>query len=409
MSFLPFLTREDCHVKTLDDLLSQLADGDPVLVRADLNAPLREDSAGTHVTDDTRLRAVLDTLRDLIAKKARVILCSHLGRPSGPDPKLSLEPVARALSELIGVTVHWLPGDPDTEETRRMAAALQPGEVGLLENLRFFPGEKKNDARFADTLAKYGRYYVNDAFGSCHRAHASVAAVAARLPAFAGRVVARELAELTEIRDQPQRPLWVILGGAKVADKLGVVRHLQDRVDGFIVGGGMANTFLAGLGHPVGRSRVETEWLAPLRDLVEAEKVEWVFPVDFIAGSDLTNSDGKAAVVDLGEDPGETAFFDIGPKSRELFASKLAQAATVFWNGPLGVFECNAYAGGTEAAARTLAQHPGKVIIGGGDSAAAVRHFGVADSMAHVSTGGGASLEFLEGKELPGLVALSAT
>lgn len=392
-------------MKTLDDLLPQLKTGDPVLVRADLNAPLSNDSP-KRVTDDTRLRAVVPTLRELVATGARVIVCSHLGRPSGVDPEFSLAPVAASLAAALGQPVEFLSGDPASDETRTAAAALTAGSVGLLENLRFWPGEKKNDSDFAATLAHFGAHYVNDAFGSCHRAHASVEAVAGLRPAFAGRVVAKELRELTEIRDHPQRPFWVILGGAKVADKLAVCQHLQDRVDGFVVGGGMANTFLAGLGHPVGASRVEADWLEPLRELVEGARVEWVFPVDFVAGDDIADSKGSASVVELGQDPGERAFFDIGPRSRELFCEKLAGAATIFWNGPLGVFECPSFAGGTEAIARALADHAGKVVIGGGDSAAAVRHFGVDDRMTHVSTGGGASLEFLEGKELPGLAAL---
>lgn len=392
-------------MKTLDDLLPQLTTGDPVLVRADLNAPLSSDSP-KQVTDDTRIRAVVPTLRDLVAKGARVVACSHLGRPAEVDPEFSLAPVAASLSSALGRSVEFLPGDPSSDETRAAAAALGPGSVALLENLRFWPGEKKNDPDFAAALAHYGKFYVNDAFGSCHRAHASVDAVAALRPAYAGRVVAKELRELTEIRDHPKRPFWVILGGAKVADKLAVCRHLQDRVDGFVVGGGMANTFLAGLGHPVGASKVEADWLEPLRELVEGGRVEWVFPVDFVAGDDLTDSTGNASIVELGTDPGSRAFFDIGPRSRELFREKLAGAATIFWNGPLGVFECPSFAGGTEAIARALADHGGKVVIGGGDSAAAVRHFGVDDRMTHVSTGGGASLEFLEGKELPGLAAL---
>lgn len=390
-------------MRQLDDLLPLLQPGTRVLVRFDLNAPL----ADGEVKDTTRLEAALPTLRALLARQARVVLCSHLGRPKGePDPSLSLAPVARKLTELLGAEVHFIPTPAVAPESRAAVAELSPGATALLENLRFDPGEKGNDPDFARSLAELADVYVNDAFGTLHRAHASVSGVPSLLPSYAGTLVAHELEVLTQLRDGPARPYWVILGGAKVADKLGVVRRLLDRVDGFVVGGGMANTFLAGLGKPVGTSRVESEWLGELQELVEARsQVEWLFPEDFIAGDSLSEPQ-RVVACGAGEDPGDLSFFDVGPKTVKKIQEKLAAAKTVFWNGPLGVFEEPAFAEGTRSLASFLAQHSGQRVVGGGDTAAAVRTFGVAESMSHVSTGGGASLEFLEGKDLPGIQAL---
>lgn len=385
------------------DLLESLETGARVLLRVDLNVPM---SDGV-ITDDNRIRAMLPTLECLIQAGASVVLCSHLGRPKGVDPKLSLKPIAECLASILGRPVPLLEGHPADASVINAAGILAPGEIALLDNLRFYPDEKTNGAEFARALAALGDYFVNDAFGCCHRAHASVVGVTEHLPSYAGLLVSKEITELTSLRDQPERPFWVILGGAKVSDKVAVVRGLKKKVDGFLVGGGMANTFLAGLGDPVGSSRVELDWLDELRQLVTNNSTpEWVFPIDFRAG-DRSNNPSEIHLVRRGQDPGKLSFFDIGPETERLFRQKLANAMTVFWNGPLGVFEEEAYASGTRAIAEELAAHTGRVVIGGGDSVAAARRFGVAKSMSHVSTGGGASLEFLEGKQLPGIEALA--
>ncbi len=392
-------------MRRLEDLLTDLAPGTRVLARVDLNVPIE---AGV-VRDDTRLRAIVPTVRRLLEKRARVVLCSHLGRPKGRDPSLTLEPLVPHLRRLLAAEVHFLPGTPGEKLLADALDRLPAGSVALLENLRFHPGEEGNDPGFQAALSALGQVYVNDAFGSSHRAHASIVGPPARMPACAGLLVEKEVAALEGIRDRPRRPFWVILGGAKVADKLGVVRNLGTRVDGFLVGGGMANTFLASLGVPVGASRIERDRLPELTPLIEEggrRGVEWVFPVDFVAG-DRARAPSRTAQVAKGEDPGSTfAFFDIGPESRRLFIRKLAGARTVFWNGPLGVFEEPTFRDGTRDVARALAEMPGERVIGGGDTAAAIEEFELAARMSHVSTGGGASLEFLEGKSLPGLRAL---
>ncbi len=390
-------------MKTVSDLLGELRDGTRILVRADLNVPL----AGQTVTDDTRIRAVIPTLKALRNAKARFVVCSHLGRPQGEDPSLSLAPVARELAKQLNQAVEFVSGHPASPETASAIERLPVGGVALLENLRFDPGEKSNDPNLAAALAALAEVYVNDAFGTCHRAHASVVGVPARLAAYGGYLIEKELVALSQLTQNPDRPYWIVLGGAKVSDKLGVVAHLADRVDGFIVGGAMANTFLAGMDVPVGGSIVEEERLEDLRRFVSdtQKNTEWVFPEDFVAG-DRPHDPTTTRNISRGEDPGSLSFFDIGPTSRRRFADKLEGAKTVFWNGPLGVFEEPAFAAGTREMAEALAGHTGRRVIGGGDTAAAVSHFGVADSMTHVSTGGGASLEFLEGKTLPGIKAL---
>lgn len=390
-------------MQTLDGLLHELPEGTRVLVRADLNVPL--DAQG--VADDTRLRAVLPTLRALQGARAVSVLCSHLGRPKGREARFSLAPVAQRLSELLGDRVAFYPQQLEDPGLPHALGGLVPGSIALLENLRFDPAEEQNDEAFAAALARLATCFVNDAFGTLHRAHASVVGVPARLPAYAGLLVERELSILRQLRESPERPFWVVLGGAKVADKLGVVEHLMARVDGFVVGGGMANTFLAGLGQPVGRSRTEQDRLARLSELVAAsrDRVQWVFPSDFVAG-DAAHAPQQVRVVPAGEDPGDLAFFDVGPASCAAFADCLQGARTIFWNGPLGVFEDPAFEAGTRSMAEALARHPGLCVVGGGDTAAAVERFGLAGSMSHVSTGGGASLEYLEGRTLPGLRAL---
>ncbi len=396
-------------MRTLADLLPTLKSTDRVLLRADLNVPLREEAGEIVVSDDNRIRAMLPTLDRVLATGASIVLCSHLGRPKGVDETLSLAPIARDLVARGYSKLRLIPGAPTDSAVLEAARALEPGHVLLLENLRFDPREKANDPAFAGALAGLATHFVNDAFGCCHRAHASIAGVTEHLTGFAGDLIRREVEVLTEIRDRPKRPFWVILGGAKVADKLPVVRQLKERVDGFLVGGGMANTFLAGLDVPVGDSRVEAEWLDELRSLVEDPdgSVEWVFPEDFVAG-DAPFNPSETTVVDRGDTPPDGfSFFDIGPKTIETFVQRLLGAATVFWNGPLGVFEDAAFETGTRTISSELADLGSQRIIGGGDTAAAVLHFGDGPRMTHVSTGGGASLEFLEGKELPGLTVLS--
>ena len=380
--------------------------GSRVVVRADLNVPL----ADGEVRDDLRIRAAVPTLQLLLDAGAAIVLCSHLGRPKGVDPQFSLAPVAKTLHVLLDRPVGLLAAPPGPE-LESAVANLDRGSIALLENLRFYPGEKGNDPALAKALASLGVAYVNDAFGTCHRAHASVVGIPAHLPAFAGKLVEKEVATLSRLRDDPPRPFWIVSGGSKVSDKIAIVENLAGKVDGFAVGGGMANTFLAGLGEPVGASFVEEEWLERLRKVIDdatATGVEWAFPSDFVAG-DRLESPSETRVVRRGEDPGALGFYDIGPETRAEFVRQLSSARAIFWNGPVGVFEESAYAEGTREIANALAGMESERVIGGGDTAAAVRHFGVADRMTHVSTGGGASLTFLEGEPLPGVDALNAS
>lgn len=390
----------------LVDLVDILPAGARVLARLDLNVPLNEG----RVSDGTRLDAAVPTIEALLTAGARLVLCSHLGRPKGEDRKYSLLPVAEALGERLGHEVQFVGGHPADDSVVLAASRLEPGQTLLLENLRFHAGEKGNDPGFARALAALADVYVNDAFGTVHRADASVVGVPTLLPGYVGYLVERELEVLSRLRTNAARPFWVILGGAKVADKLGVVRQLRSLVDGFVVGGGMANTFLAGLGKPVGASRVETEWLGELKELVDdpspGPKAEWLFPTDFVAG-DSSENPRQVKIVNVGEDPGEGfSFFDLGPRSIAAVEARLTNAKTIFWNGPLGVFEAEPYQLGTRRIAEFLARHPGERVLGGGDTAAAARLFGVEGRVSHVSTGGGASLEYLEGKILPGVQAL---
>ncbi|MDI6823601.1 MAG: phosphoglycerate kinase [Bacillota bacterium] len=407
--------------------------GRRVLVRVDFNVPLSEGK----VADDTRIRAALPTVQELLARGAAVILCSHLGRPKGRyDEKYSLAPVRDRLEELLGQPVRWA-SDCVGPEAERAAAALGPGEVLLLENLRFHPGEEANDPDFARALARLADAYVNDAFGAAHRAHASVARVAGLLPGAAGLLVEKEVAFLGGLLESPRRPFLCLLGGAKVSDKIGVIRNLLPRLDVLALGGGMANTFLAALGWDLGSSLVEEGGLDLARDLVgEAEKagVRVLLPVDLVVAGEAEAGaatrvvtlpapggavgrrgvTGPAGAVPPGGSPGEQRplvpagwkALDVGPATVSAILEEAERAGTVFWNGPLGVFEVEPFDRGTMAVARGLAAVPGVVVVGGGDSAAAVARAGVAARLAHVSTGGGASLEFLEGKELPGVAAL---
>ncbi|MDP9867328.1 MULTISPECIES: phosphoglycerate kinase [Streptosporangium] len=385
--------------------------GRRVLVRADLNVPLD----GDVITDDGRIRASVPTIQELAGKGARVIVCAHLGRPKGTaDPKYSLAPVARRLGELLGSEVAHAT-DVVGESAQSVVAALQDGQVALLENLRFEPGEESKDdgqrAAFAEKLAALAEIYVGDGFGAVHRKHASVYDVPLLLPHAAGRLVVAEVEVLRKLTDEPVRPYAVVLGGAKVSDKLGVIGNLLTKVDRLIIGGGMAYTFLAAQGYEVGRSLLQRDQLDQVREFLnEASKrgVELVLPVDVLAAVDFAE-DAEYEVVDATAIPADRQGLDIGPRSRELFAAKLADAATVFWNGPMGVFEFEAFSGGTRAVAEALIRSEAFTVVGGGDSAAAVRKLGLPeDGFSHISTGGGASLEYLEGKTLPGLVALEA-
>jgi phosphoglycerate kinase len=376
--------------------------GKRVLVRVDFNVPLEK---GT-VSDDTRIRAALPTIQYLLDHDARPILCSHLGRPKGKaEPKYSLKPVAVRLGQLLDRPVEMAPdcAGPVVEE---MARKLPPGSVLLLENLRFHPEEEANDARFARALASLADVYVNDAFGSAHRAHASTVGVTAYLPAVAGFLMERELAFLGRALAAPARPFIAVLGGAKVSDKIKVIHNLLAKVDSLLIGGGMANTFLKAEGKAVGESLVENDKLPEARTLLRDGGSKLILPIDAVV-ADRLDAGAQTRTVRVDAVPTGWRILDIGPQTTERFMQHLRTAQTVVWNGPMGVFELAPFAAGTFAIARALAQLSGATtIIGGGDSAAAVEQAGVAQQMTHISTGGGASLEFLEGKELPGVAAL---
>ena len=399
-------------LRTLDSLGS-LA-GKRVIVRADLNVPLQDGI----ITDDGRVRATLPTLNSLINQGARVIVCSHLGRPDGaPDPKYSLEPVAQRLSELLGKPVAFA-RDTVGESAREAVAALEDGDVAIIENLRFNPGETaKDDATrraFAEELATLGDVLVSDGFGVVHRKQASVYDLAELLPSAAGFLIEKEVDVLDRLTENPERPYTVVLGGSKVSDKLGVIDHLLPRVDRLLVGGGMLFTFLAAQGHKVGSSLLEADQLGTVREYMrraEESGVELVLPTDVVVASKF-GADAEH-VVTPADGIEDTAFgpaglgLDIGPETAERFAALVRDSKTVFWNGPMGVFELAPFAAGTKAVAKALTEVDGLSVVGGGDSAAAVRQLGFADDeFGHISTGGGASLEFLEGKKLPGLEVL---
>ncbi|MGS2644861.1 phosphoglycerate kinase [Streptosporangium sp. G12] len=384
-------------------------DGRRVLVRADLNVPLE----GDVITDDGRIRASVPTIKELAGRGARVVVVAHLGRPKGkPNPEYSLAPVAKRLGELLGADVAFATDVVGTS-AQEVVEALQDGQVALLENLRFEPGEESKDdeerAAFAARLAAFADVYVGDGFGAVHRKHASVYDVPGLLPHAAGRLVLAEVEVLRKLTDDTERPYVVVLGGAKVSDKLGVIGNLLTKVDRLLIGGGMAYTFLKAQGYEVGRSLLQEDQLDKVRGFLdEAGKrdVEIVLPVDVLAAVEFAE-DAEYEVVDATAIPADREGLDIGPRTRELFAGKLADARTVFWNGPMGVFEFEAFSGGTRAVAEALIASEAFTVVGGGDSAAAVRRLGLAeDGFSHISTGGGASLEYLEGKTLPGLVAL---
>ncbi|MEU4111615.1 phosphoglycerate kinase [Streptomyces sp. NPDC048208] len=401
-------------MKTIDELLADGVSGRRVFVRADLNVPLAD---GT-ITDDGRIRAVVPTIKALADAGAEVVVASHLGRPKGaPDPAFSLLPVAERLGELLGTPVAFA---EDTVGPAAHAAVdgLEPGQVAVIENLRFNPGETSKDdterGEFADQLAALADVYVGDGFGAVHRKHASVYDLPARLPHYAGYLIAREVGVLKKLTDDVKRPYVVVLGGAKVSDKLAVIDELLGKADRLLIGGGMAYTFLKAQGHEVGISLLQEDQVPVVREYMErAEKngVELVLPVDVLVSPEFpdlkTKAPSRHTVVDADKIPADQEGLDIGPRTRELYASKLADAETVFWNGPMGVFEHPDYAEGTKAVAQALVDSDGFTVVGGGDSAAAVRTLGFDENaFGHISTGGGASLEYLEGKTLPGLAAL---
>ncbi|MFD7546515.1 phosphoglycerate kinase [Streptomyces sp. NPDC059816] len=401
-------------MKTIDELLAEGVDDKRVFVRADLNVPL----ADGVITDDGRIRAVLPTVRALAEAGAKVVVASHLGRPKGaPDPAFSLLPAAERLGELLGAPVAFAQ-DTVGPAAHGAVDGLQPGQVAVLENLRFNPGEtSKDDAErgeFADRLAALADVYVGDGFGAVHRRHASVYDLPARLPHYAGYLIATEVGVLKKLTEDVQRPYVVVLGGAKVSDKLGVIDHLLERADRIIIGGGMVYTFLKAQGHEVGNSLLQEDQVPAVQDYLKraAERgVEFVLPVDVLTGTSFPDLKTKAPAhpltVAADAIPSGQQGLDIGPKTCELYAAKLADAATIFWNGPMGVFEHPDYAEGTKAVAQALLDSSAFTVVGGGDSAAAVRILGFDEqAFGHISTGGGASLEYLEGKTLPGLAAL---
>ena len=405
--------------------------GKKVLLRCDFNVPLAKDGSGT-ITDDKRIRAALPTIQYLLDQGAAVIACSHLGKPvatfdsyvkkqaeKGKDPasiteeewkkslaKLSLAPVAKRLSELLGKDV-IMAKDVVGEDAMAKAAALQPGQIMLLENTRFEKGETKNDPELAKKMASMAEVYVSDAFGAVHRAHASTAGVADYLPAVSGFLIQKELEIIGGALANPKRPLVAILGGSKVSSKIGVINNLLEIADTIIIGGGMAYTFSAAQGGKVGDSLLEADWESYANDMVKkaAEKgVKLLLPVDTVVANAFA-PDAESKVVKTGEIPDGWQGLDIGPETVKLYCDAVKDAGTVIWNGPMGVFEFPAFAKGTEAVAEALSQTSAITIIGGGDSAAAVQQLGYADKMTHISTGGGASLEFMEGKELPGVMS----
>ena len=378
--------------------------GKKVLLRCDFNVPLKNGVIG----DDTRIRAALETIRFILKEGGAVIACSHLGRPKGQVvPEVSLKPVAARLGELLEMPVAMAP-DCVGAETEAMAKSLRPGQVLLLENLRFHKEEEKNDPAFAKALASLADIYVSDAFGTVHRAHASTAGVADHLPAYCGFLIERELKALGGAVENPVRPLVAVLGGAKVADKLAVIDHLLDKADTLLIGGGMSYTFAKAKGGSIGKSLLDEEkieYVQKMMDKAKAKGVKLLLPVDTLIAT-AVSADAETKFVTAGQIPDGWEGVDIGPETRKLFAAEIEKAGTVIWNGPMGVFEEPKFAEGTMAVAQAMAACKGTTVIGGGDSVSAVQKAGLADKMSHISTGGGASLEFLEGKELPGIACL---
>jgi phosphoglycerate kinase len=381
--------------------------GRRVLVRNDFNVPLEDGK----VTDDLRVRAAVPTLRWLLDHGARVICCSHLGRPKGQrDPRYSLEPVRPVLADRLGTDVAFV-DDVAGDQARRAAEALGDNQVLLLQNLRYEPGEEKNDPHLADQLATLAEVYVDDAFGAAHRAHASVVGVAERLPAYAGYLLAGEVKELSRLLVDPERPFTAVLGGSKVSDKLAVLDNLLGRVDSLVVGGGMCFTFLAAQGQEIGDSLFEPDQVDAVRRLLETARSQGkpvLLPTDVVVAREVSEDAETRTVAADGIEAGWKGL-DIGPETAKAFAAAVAEARTVFWNGPMGVFELAPFAAGTKAVAEAVAAADGYTVVGGGDSAAALAELGLADRVDHLSTGGGASLELLEGKTLPGVAAIPTT
>ena len=379
--------------------------GKKVLLRCDFNVP--QDKATGAITDDKRIVAALPTIRYLLEQNAVVIACSHLGKPKGEwKESLSLAPVAQHLSQLLGREVLFAK-DIIGPDAQAKAAALQPGQIMLLENLRFDKGEEKNDPAFAKALADLAQVYVSDAFGTVHRAHASTAGVAAYLPAVSGFLIGKELDIMGKALENPQRPFVAVLGGAKVSDKINVINNLLEKADAIIIGGGMSYTFAKAQGHTIGKSLLEEDKLDYAREMIakaQAKGVKFLLPTDNLCAAEFSKD--ARPVLEGTDIPDALMGMDIGPRTIEAFSAAVKGAGTVVWNGPMGVFEFPAFAEGTKAMAKALAKSGAITIVGGGDSAAAVEQLGFADRMTHISTGGGASLEFLEGKELPGVACL---
>jgi phosphoglycerate kinase len=378
-------------------------EGKRVLLRADLNVPLDQGE----VADDTRIRSSLPTIGLLRERGASIVLVSHLGRPKGPDPSLSMAPVAKRLGELLGTQVKLAPAVVG-DEVKKMADELAPGEILLLENSRFEKGETKNDPKLAEALAELADVYVNDAFGTAHRAHATTEGVAHHLPGYAGLLLEQEVVQLNALRDDPKRPLIIVLGGAKVTDKLGVIDRFLDFAEEVLIGGAMCYSFFKAEGRDTGNSLVEDEGVeAAKRVLAEAEKSDTILelPEDFVLGKEL-DADTETRELNGVDVPEGWMGLDVGSNTTANFAKRIGRAGTVFWNGPMGAFEVSPFDAGTRAVAEAVAEAPGHTVVGGGDSVAALHKFGLADSVDWISTGGGASLELMEGRELPGVEAL---